>query len=141
MALEESTLFTRIATKVLAIWLGILVLAIVNGALREMVLIPVLGNVPGLILSGVLLSVLILAMVYISMPWLGPGPVSRYVAIGLSWLCLTIAFEFTFGRLILGKPWPELFEAYTFQDGNIWPVVLLAVAMAPYIAARIRGWE
>ena len=130
----------EIAAKALAIWFGILVLAIVNGMLRDVVLIPVLGHAQGFILSGVILSALILAVAYISLPWFGPAPMARYIALGLGWLFLTLVFEFTFGRLIQGKPWPELLEAYTFKGGNIWPVVLLVVTTAPYIAARIRGW-
>jgi hypothetical protein len=133
-------LSAEIAAKALTIWFVVLVMAIANGTLREAVLIPVLGAVPGLILSGVLLSALILAVVYFSLPWFGQAPVARYVALGLSWLCLTLVFEFTFGRLIQGKPWSELLEAYTFKGGNIWPIVLLTVAAAPYVAARIRGW-
>jgi hypothetical protein len=31
----------------------------------------------------------------------------------------------------------ELLAAYTFKDGNLWPVVLLAVLVAPYAAARL----
>ena len=130
----------EIAAKALIIWFVLLVMAIANGTLRESVLIPVLGGVPGLILSGVLLSALILAVVYFSLPWFGRAPVARYIALGLSWFCLTLVFEFAFGRLIQGKPWSELLEAYTFKGGNIWPIVLLTVAAAPYIAARIRGW-
>ena len=130
----------EIAAKALAIWFGILVLAIVNGMLRDVVLIPVLGHEQGFILSGVILSALILTVTYISLPWFGPAPMARYIALGLGWLFLTLVFEFTFGRLIQGKPWPELLEAYTFKGGNIWPVVLLVVTTAPYIAARIRGW-
>ena len=129
-----------IAVKAFAIWLGILVLAVANGTLREAVLIPALGKPSGLVLSGVLLTTLILVVAYLALPWFGPAPVARYFAIGLSWLCLTLAFEFTMGRLIQGKPWSQLLEAYTFKGGNIWPVVLLATVAAPYIAARIRGW-
>jgi hypothetical protein len=133
-------LSAEIAAKALTIWFVVLVMAIANGMLREAVLIPVLGGVPGLILSGVLLSALILAVVYFSLPWFGQAPVARYIALGLSWLCLTLVFEFTFGCLIQGKPCSELLEAYTFKGGNIWPIVLLTVAAAPYVAARIRGW-
>ena len=130
----------EIAIKAFAVWLGILVLAIANGTLREVVLIPALGKPTGLILSGVLLSGLILTVAYFAIPWFGRAPVASYAAIGFGWLCLTLAFEFTFGHLIQGKPWPQLLEAYTFKDGNIWSVVLLTTALAPYLAARIRGW-
>lgn len=130
----------EIAVKAFAAWLGILVLAIANGTLRETVLIPALGKSPGFILSGVLLSGLILVVAHFALPWFGRAPVANYAAIGLGWLCLTLTFEFTFGQLVQGKPWSQLLEAYTFKDGNIWSVVLLITAVAPYVAARIRGW-
>lgn len=121
-------------------WLGILMLAIAIGAFREAVLIPALGKPSGLILSGVLLSSLILAFAYVTLPWSGRAPASSYAAIGIAWLSLTLVFEFTFGRIVQGKSWSQLFEAYIFRDGNVWPVVLLVTAVAPYVAARIRGW-
>ncbi|MAT65880.1 MAG: hypothetical protein CMN57_09570 [Gammaproteobacteria bacterium] len=129
-----------IVGRALVIWLGILVLAVINGLLREAVLLPMLDKPAALILSGLLLSVLILAVAYLSLPWLGRLPATGYIAIGLGWLCLTLVFEFAFGRLIQGRPWPALLEAYTFRDGNLWPLVLLVTAAAPYAAARIRRW-
>lgn len=128
-----------IAGKAFAIWLCILVVAIANGMLREAFLIPELGKVPGFILSGVLLSVLILAISYVALPWFGMWPPARYLAIGFGWLLLTLIFEFAFGHFIQGKPWAQLLEAHAFKDGNIWPIVLLVTVVAPYIAARMRG--
>lgn len=133
-------MLAKTAAKALAVWLGILVLAVANGAFREAVLLPALGKPAGLVLSGVLLSGLILVLAYLALPWFGRAPISRDFAIGSGWLCLTLAFEFAFGHLIQDKPWSQLVEAYTFKDGNIWPVVLLVTAAAPYVSARIRGW-
>lgn len=130
----------EVTVKAFAVWLGILVLAIANGTLREVFLVPTIGKPPGLIVSGVLLSGAILAFAYFALPWLGRAQVARYVAIGFSWLCLTLVFEFMFGRLFQGKPWSEILEAYTFKDGNIWSLVLLITAVAPYVAAKFRGW-
>lgn len=121
-------------------WLGILVLAVANGLLREAVLMPALGKRPAFVLSGVLLSALILAAAYFSLPWFGRAPAATYVAVGLGWLVLTLAFEVVFGRFLRGQPWPQILGAYTFKAGNIWPVVLLVTAAAPYLAARLRGW-
>lgn len=128
-----------IALKALAIWAGILMLAVFNGALREAVLIPKLGTAAGLVLSGLFLSVLILAAAYLSLPWLGARRFIELLGIGLGWLALTLVFEFSFG-LWQGKSWQVMFEAYTFKGGNIWPVVLVVTAFAPYLAAKLRGW-
>lgn len=125
--------------KSLIVWLGILVLAIANGALREAILSPKLGQMSGIVVSGVLLSILIVAIAYLALPWLGVKGPRQLVAIGLVWLVLTLIFEFSFG-IIQGKSLAVLLEAYTFKDGNIWPLVLLVTTAAPYIAAKLKGW-
>lgn len=132
-------MFTVIALKALVIWASILVLAVANGALRESVLISGVGTPAALVLSGLLLSTLIIGVAYFSLPWLQISRPVQLWAVGLVWLALTLVFEFSFG-LWQGKSWPELLEAYTFKDGNIWPIVLATTALAPYIAARLRGW-
>ncbi|WP_440997063.1 hypothetical protein [Arhodomonas sp. SL1] len=125
--------------KALAIWVGILVLAVLNGVLREAVLFPAMGTRIAMVLSGVILSALILAMAYLMLPWLSVSGWVELVGVGLGWLALTLVFEFSFG-LWQGKSWPTMLEAYTFKDGNIWPIVLLVIALAPYLAAKVRGW-
>jgi hypothetical protein len=128
-----------LTVKAIAIWLAILALAVANGVLREAVFIPWLGKSPGLVLSGILLSAVILAVTFVSLPWVGAQRLSELIGIGLGWFVLTLAFELSFGRF-QGKSWPSILEAYSFKDGNIWPVVLLVTALAPYLAARLRGW-
>jgi hypothetical protein len=58
---------------------------------------------------------------------------------GLIWLCLTLSFEFGFGLFVQERSWAEMLEAYTFKDGNIWPLVLVVTFLAPLLAARIRS--
>lgn len=127
----------EVVLRAVGLWLVILALAIANGALREAVLIPKLGNASGLILSGVLLSGLVLLVAYLGLPWLRAEG-RELIRIGLGWLAVTLVFEFSFG-LLRGKPLGEILAAYTFKGGNIWPVVLLVVAMAPWLAGKIRG--
>ncbi|MDN7127727.1 hypothetical protein J6J08_10080 [Pseudidiomarina sp. 1APR75-33.1] len=129
----------RIALKVLMVWAGILVLAIANGLLRESVLLPTFGTPAALVLSGLILSGLILVVAYLSLPWLQVNSNAQLFLVGISWLALTLVFEFSFG-LWQGKSWPELLEAYSFKDGNIWLVVLLITTLSPYIAGKLRVW-
>ena len=131
-------MLTVVTLKALVIWASILVLAAANGALREFVLIPAVGSPTALVLSGLLLSILIIGVAYLSLPWLQISRPVQLWTVGLGWLALTLVFEFSFG-LWQGKSCPELLEAYTFKDGNIWPVVLAATALAPYVAAQLRG--
>ena len=132
-------MLAAVALKALILWTCILVLAVANGAFREAIFVPKLGTPAGLILSGLLLSALIFAVAYLSLPWLETRRPAYLWGIGLGWLVLTLVFEFSFG-LWQGKSWPVLLEAYTFKGGNIWPVVLVVIAIAPYAAAKLRGW-
>lgn len=126
---------TVLLLKSLLAWLVILCLAIANGALREVVLIPSIGKSLGFILSGALLSVFVAFVAY-AFVRVQPGiTVLQGFRIGILWLSLTLAFEFSFGRYVQHKSWAELLDAYTFKDGNVWPVVLLITLLAPYFAA------
>ena len=126
-------------SKSLVVWLGILLFAVANGAARELVLIPLIGRHPALILSGVSLCALILLLAYLSVRWFGHAPRATYVAVGLIWLGLTVTFELGFGHFVQGKTWSQLLDAYSFAGGNLWPVVSVVTAVAPYWAARVRG--
>jgi hypothetical protein len=125
--------------KATAVWLVILVCAVLNGGLREALLVPSLGEPIALVVSGVLLSVAIVAVSLLLVPRLGRLSTSQCLYVGLLWLCLTLIFEFGFGRLVQHQSWQQLVEAYTFKDGNTWPVVLVVVFVAPLLAVRVRG--
>jgi hypothetical protein len=131
-------MYEAIVLKALAIWLVILVLAIANGLLRESVLFPAFGNPLSLVLSGLLLCALIIFVAYLSLPWLEINRSGQLWAVGLGWLALTLVFEFSFG-IMQGKSFSELLEAYTLRGGNLWVVVLATTALAPYLAAKLRG--
>lgn len=126
------------AARAFAAWLVILGLAIGNGVLRESVLIPALGSVAGLMLSGVILAACVLAVAMLLVARLGRLSSRSCLGIGAFWLALTLAFEFGFGRAVAHKTWAQLLDAYTFRGGNLWPVVLIVVLLAPLIAARLR---
>lgn len=126
--------------KATAIWLVILVCAVLNGGFREAVLLPELGKPAAFLLSGILLSILIVVVSLAFVRWLAPLSTPQSLGIGLLWLCLTLAFEFGFGRWVQHRGWSELLEAYTFKDGNLWPFVLVVTFFAPLVAVRVRAW-
>jgi hypothetical protein len=119
-------------------WLGILLLAILNGALRERILIPQFGIVAGLVCSGLLLAALVVAVAFIATPAFHYKGVNLW-AIGAFWLLLTLICEFTLGLAIQRKPLSEVLDAYTFRGGNLWPLVLLVILLAPRIRQAYAG--
>ncbi|HEX5093969.1 MAG TPA: hypothetical protein VFV84_14895, partial [Burkholderiales bacterium] len=126
------------ALKALALWLLILVFAVANGGVREAVLLKAFARDTAFTVSGLLLVACILAIAILSIPWLGRLTYPQYALVGGLWLLLTLAFEFGFGLLVRGGTLDSLLDAYRFKDGNIWPVVLVVVAIAPTIAALVR---
>jgi hypothetical protein len=139
MAFDEAPLprvRPLLGARAFALWIAILVCAVANGVLREAVLVPWLGARLALPLSGVLLSLAVVAVAWLGAGWLGASTTSRALGVGALWLVLTLVFEFAFGRLVQQRSWRELFEAYTFDGGNLWPAVLLVVFLAPWLAVR-----
>jgi len=126
--------------KTTTIWAAFIPIAILNGAFREKVLVPLLGQRFALPLSGISCSILLFLLTYVTLPWLGPLKPDHYRLIGITWLLMTIAFEFLFGRLLAHKPWGELLQAYDPTTGNLWLLVLLTIAVSPWLAARLRGF-
>src|SRR5262249_41050219 len=116
--------------KAIAGWLVLMVCAVLNGAVRELALVPAFGTSAALVRSGMLLCAVILVVALLLVPWLGSQVLRRYIAMGLLWFCLTVLFEFGLGRA-QGVSWAELLAAYRFRGGNLWPVVLLFTAAAP----------
>jgi hypothetical protein len=125
--------------RALAVWIAILVLANVNGALRELWLIPHMGAVPGRTLSTLLLSGLVFLLTWLTIGWIHPSTRSEALAIGAFWLVLTLAFEFLAGHYIFRKPWADLLVDYDITRGRIWILVLVVVLLAPLWTGRLKG--
>ncbi|GAB3765464.1 hypothetical protein GCM10028796_22790 [Ramlibacter monticola] len=126
------------AVRALLVWLTILVLAVANGALREALLTPRLGRNTSLLLSGILLSALVLLVARISVGWLKADSANTSWRVGALWAGLTLVFEFGFGSLVQHKTGSEMLQPYLFRDGNIWPVVLVVILIAPRVCYRVR---
>jgi hypothetical protein len=58
------------------------------------------------------------------------------VIIGAMWLTLTVAFEFAFGHYVMGHSLDYLLADYNLMEGRLWPLVLLTVAIGPYLIDR-----
>lgn len=125
--------------RVTTIWASFIPIAIINGILREKCLVPLLGKRLALPLSGISAGLLFFLLTYLSLPWFGQLKPHQYRLIGLAWLAMTVLFEFLFGRFVAGKSWEELLQAYNILTGNLWLLVLVVIAVSPYLAARVRG--
>ena len=121
------------------IWLLIMLAAITNGMLRESLLEPALGTEAALLLSGILLMLIIFAMSWLFAPLFGRSNTSTWLAVGLLWVALTLAFEYRFGHFVAGIPWDEIDRVFDLRSGNLFSLALLAAFLSPWLAARLRG--
>lgn len=118
------------------VWLCFIPVAILNGGLREHVLLHTLGERWALPASGIILS----ACIFLITWWLLPR-VARSSnwrdgwRIGTGWALATIAFELA-GGLASGSTLSELLAAYNPFTGNLWLLVVATTLLSPVIVTK-----
>ena len=120
------------------VWLLFIPLAIANGALRDLVFTPALGDTMGRAVSSLVLSLLILGLTLLLVKRLGVDTRAGYLVVGAFWLILTLLFEVSFALLVIGHPMDELLKDYNIFRGRLWLIVLAATFFAPLLASKMR---
>jgi hypothetical protein len=120
-------------SRIVGVWLVLAGLMVVNGILRVAILSPLLGRSLGDVISPLLGMVIVIGA---SRPFLHE---SEMVAespwrVSIVWVLLTIAFEIVLGRAT-GSSWSAIGGAYAIWNGELWPLVVLCVAAAPFVWA------
>jgi hypothetical protein len=113
------------------VWFGIMLLAILNGAARDILFAPRMGDPGARALSCVTLSALIVAVTWVSLRWIGPVSSGDAWRTGAAWLVMTLAFEFIAGHYLFRTPWPLLLADYNLLAGRLWVLVLVVTLAAP----------
>lgn len=118
------------------VWAGIIPLAILNGGLRESVLLPAIGKM-ALPASGVLLAATAFMLSYFCLPRLDSGTRTDYVQMGVVWLSATVIFEFALGYAT-GDTLSKMLKAYNIFTGNLWLLVVLFIGFTPWLTAKVK---
>lgn len=122
----------------LFLWIPLVFVAIINGAIRDFTYKNSLGELTAHQLST--LTGIILFGIYIwaiGFKWKLESA-RQAAAVGALWLALTVAFEFLFFHYVAGHPWPVLLDAYNICEGKVWVLVLVFIAVAPYLSYRMH---
>lgn len=120
----------------IAAWFVLLAVAMVNGALRELTYgkdLPELAAHQLSCVIGILLFAVVIRQYVHRWP---PASTREAWRIGLFWMGLTVAFEFLFFHYVRGHSWEVLLANYDMSSGRLWPLILLWVAVAPYVFYR-----
>lgn len=120
-------------------WVGLVILAILNGIIRLKGYAPFMNE-----LSAHQVSTVIGLCLFAIYLWFFTGffPIasSRQAwIIGGMWLFMTIIFEFLFGHYVAGHSWAKLLRDYNVLEGRAWLLVLIWTAVAPYLFYRMRA--
>jgi len=113
-------------------WGILVILAIINGGIREEFMSLHVGEQVGHVISSIILCSIVLLVAYIFVNRVGiEYKPNAMLATGLYWFIPTIGFEFIFGHYVAGHSWERLLADYNILNGRIWILVLLTVLFAP----------
>jgi len=119
-------------------WLLLVMIAMVNGALREGLYGKYLGELRAYQVSTVSGVLLFGVFIWALVRFRRPESSKQAITIGLIWLGLTVAFEFIFMHYVAGRSWDVLLHDYNIFAGRVWVVVLVWVTVAPYVFYRLQ---
>ena len=122
-------------------WMGLLVIAIVNGELRNRILRTRFDELRAHQASSLILSSAIL-LVSIVFSFVQGSNVSLLdtIYVGFIWTSMTICFEFVFGHHVMKHPWSYLVQDYNILKGRLWVLVLLCSLVGPYLGGITVRW-
>ena len=122
----------------LAGWLGVTVIAIVNGIARRALYEERVGPMAAHYIATAGLLVLLGGYMWLlARRW--PIPTRRAaLLIGGAWTVLTIVFEFGLGRYVVGDSWAKLLEQYDLTRGYVWIVVPTWTVIGPALMRGLR---
>jgi len=123
----------------IGVWLLILPFMVGNGVFRELVLMPNIGAGAAEVLSALIGIAVILLITRFFVRRTRDRSTSSLARTAVTWLLLTVAFEFLFGHYVDGRTWGELVENYAIWRGNLWPFVLASLVASPFIWGKWGG--
>lgn len=127
--------------KYFILWFPMIIIAIINGIIRQTVYKIYLDDLSAHQLS--VFSAILLFGIYlwvVSGKWRIESSPQSY-RIGIMWLVMTISFEFLFGHFVMGHTWELLLHDYNIFDGRLWIVVLLWITLSPPLFYCLRTRE
>ena len=123
--------------KAFGFWLIMLLAAFINGGIREMLIVPRVGDQIGHVLGVIGLSSAVFVIAYFFVKALGILPSSTLLLVGLFWLVLSLLFEFGFFHYVMHEPWEKLLADYNVFRGRLLIVVWLTTLFSPLMCGML----
>ncbi len=120
------------------VWLGMVIIAIANGIVREKIYGQSMSELSAHQLST-FIAIILLGIYIFVLTLVFPLQSARQAfTISGIWITMTVIFEFVFGHFVAGHSWTTLFTDYNIFKGRVWVLVLIWIFIAPYVFYRLR---
>ncbi len=116
-----------------------LVLAIANGALRQILFGKMMPELRAHQLSTLTGSIVIGGYIWFVIRKWPPTSVLAAIWTGVMWLALTVAFEFFMGLVLAGRPIQQVLSDYNVLAGRVWVFFLIWLALAPLFFYKLKS--
>lgn len=120
-------------------WFGIAVLAVANGAARDVLYQPFTGELAAHQISTVVLLCIIGGAAWFAQSRWPLASRGEAAAVGAAWAAQTITFECAVGRVLAGKPWDVVLHDDNVVAGRIWVLIPLWLLAAPSAVFRAKS--
>ena len=136
----ETKMTMDVAAKAFAVWVVMAVLAVVNGIVRQSVLVPALGEPIGRPMSAVSMLVIVYLLTWLWLAWTGRLSMGQLWLVGALWVVLTVIFESALGVWMRGMSAAEIAATYDPFAPTLWFFVIVGILVAPpIVGALTRG--
>ena len=113
-------------------WICFRPIAIINGIIREIAYKQFVGALLAHHISTLIAIVTFISLTYVLLhKQLNKISLSTALLIGLLWMSMTMAFEFTFGYFLDHKSLVSLVADYDITRGRVWILFLLSMFFTP----------
>lgn len=126
-------------TKALAVWLLIVIAESIHGIIRQLFIVPLIGDMPARRVGVLIGSAIIFAIAWACIRWIGARSFVEQFRVVLLWVVLIAIFEFSLGAA-LGYSQARMLSDYNLEEGGFMGIGLIFMLFAPALAARARGF-
>ena len=124
--------------RVLLAWLIIAVAESVHGVLRRLFVLPLIGELRAHQVGIVVGCIIIFAIAWASIRWIGARSTSELLKTGATWMVLMAVFELSLGYAF-GYPLSRILQDYNMAEGRLMIFGMVFMLGAPALAAKARG--
>lgn len=125
--------------RALAVWVIIMCVETIHGIARGLLLVPMTGDLAARQIGVVVGSLLIFVIALATVNWLRTTSLQQRLVIGITWVFLTVIFEFLLGYCVMELTIDRILSDYHILHGGFMIFGLLIMAVSPAAAFALRN--